>query len=282
MHWSKTKTILIIALLITNAVMLGYLYSENRLQRDAAVSDRMVYMDVISVLKARNIQVAFQGMPKTEGVQAVEAAYETYDLAALAPHFLTGKATVNPGGTEAVAGQESLRFLDGIKLIYENKGLPEVVKAPAEEEALEMARKFLSLHGYPLDENTILSSVKVNGQEIEVVYGQQTSHRQIENGVMRLVVTDQGVRSFERKWLKILKVREMTYVIIPPGRALLRLSEILSEEQTSGQPVVITAMTLGYKLETESLNTNILSGELSPYWRFTTRSGITYPVKALQ
>lgn len=282
MNWSKTKTILIIALLITNAVMLAYLYSENRIQDNPTVSDRMVYQDVIDVLKDRGIQVAFQGTPKTEGIQAVEAAYQTYDLEGIAPHFLSGRITCNTKGTECLSGNESLHVLNGIKLVYENSGLPASTAAPAEEEALGMARRFLADHGYPEDENTVLSSVRVIDKDIEVMFGQQTSHRHIENGVMRLLVTDKGVRTFERTWLRIVKVREMTYEVIPAGQALFKLSEQLSQEGGLEMPVMITAMTLGYKLDTDVLNTNILSGDLSPYWRFTTRSGITYAVKALQ
>lgn len=283
MNWNKTKTILIIALLITNVVMLGYLYSEHLLRNNPALSDRMVYQDILTILKERNIQVAFQGIPKTEGVQAVEATYESYDLPALAPRFLQDEFQINAEETEARSSRESLTVSDGIHLLYENRGMESQGNAPAEEEALDKARKFLAGHGYSMDENTILTSVHMKGNEMEVLIGQQTSHRQIENGVMRLVVTDQGVRIFERTWLKILKVREMTYDIIPPGRALLRLSEVIAnEQQVSGQPVVITAMTLGYKLDTDALNADILSGDLSPYWRFTTRSGITYPIKALQ
>lgn len=282
MNWNKTKTILIIALLITNVIMLGYLYSQHRLQNNPAFSDRMVYQDILAVLRERNIHVAFQEVPKTEGIQAVEAAYQTYDLPALAPRFLKGKFQLNPEETEARSGQESLRVSGDIRLIYENEGIPESAGIPAEEEALDMARKFLSAHGYGVDEDTILNGVRIREDGLEVVFGQQASHRQIENGVMRLIVSDQGVRSFERTWLKILKIREMTYDIIPPGRALLKLSEQIANEQVAGQPTVITAMTLGYKLDTDALNADILSGDLSPYWRFTTRSGITYPIKALQ
>lgn len=282
MNWSKTKSILIIALLITNAVMLWYLYSEKRLQDNHSISDAMVYQDVLTILKDRNIQVAFKGMPETEGIQAVEASYQTYDLEALAPRFLAGESTLNFDGTEAHTSQGNLRIIDGIRLVYENKDLDESSIPPAEEEALEMARKFLSAHGYQVDENTILSSVRVVGKDIEVVFNQQTSHRLIENGVMRLVVADQGIRSFERTWLRILKVREMTYEVIPPGRALLKLSETIPDEPTEAQPVVITGMTLGYKLDTDALITDVLSGDLSPYWRFTTRNGITYSIEALQ
>lgn len=282
MNWSKTKTILIIALIITNAVMIAYLYSENSFQDNPAISDRMVYQDVILALKGRGIEVAFSETPRTEGIQAVEAAYQRYDIETLGPRFLSGAITENAKGTEAVSGMESLRVMNDIKLIYENRGLPVSTTLPAEEEALGMARRFLADHGYPEDENTVLTSVRVTGMDIEVIFGQQTSHRHIENGVMRLIVADKGIRSFERSWLKIMKIREMTYEVIPPGQALLKLSEQLSPKIDSGQPVVITAMTLGYKLDTDVLNTNILSGDLSPYWRFTTRSGITYSVKALQ
>lgn len=282
MNWRKTKTILIIALLITNAVMLGYLYWENRQQSHPDVVDRMVYGDVLAILENRNIQVVFPEPPKTESLQAVEAAYETYDLEAQAHRFLPEDFQLDEELGEARFGREILSINDSIRLRYANNGLPASGSLPAEEAALDTARKFMAAHGYPADENTILSSVRVLGKDLEIEFSQQTSHRQIENGVMRLVVSDQGVRSFERTWLKILGVREMTYTVIPPGRALLKLSEILAREPSTGQPVVITAMTLGYKLDTDALNTNILSGDLSPYWRFTTRSGITYPVKALQ
>ncbi len=282
MNWSKTKTILIIALLITNAIMLGYLYSERRLQDNTAITDRMVYQDVIKVLNERGIQVAFQEAPKIEGIEAVEAAYQTYDLSTIAPRFIGGEFKLNTEDTEASSGSESLRVKDGTTLIYENTGLPVSSVAPAEEEALAMARKFIAERGYPADENTVLSSVRITGKDIEVMFVQHVSHRQIENGVMRLVVTDHGIRTFERTWLRIIKVREMTYEIIPPGQALLKLSEQLGKPAGVKQAVTITAMTLGYKLDTDALNTNILSGDLSPYWRFSTRSGITYSVKALQ
>lgn len=217
MNWSKTKTILIIALIITNAVMLGYLYLEHRQQTNTAVADRLVYRDVVSVLAARDITVAFQNMPETEGVQAVEAEYETPDLEALAPAFLPEGYTLSETEPVAQAGQETLTVADGVRLLYKNNGLPEAAGALAEEEALELARQFLSDHGYPLDENTRLGGLRILDSEVEVTFVQQLGHRLIENGQMRLMVSAQGVRSFERTWLRILEVREMTYEIIPPG-----------------------------------------------------------------
>lgn len=282
MNWSKTKTILIIALLITNAVMLGYLYSQKKGQENAAVLDRMVYQDVLKVLTDRKIQVAFPGIPETDGVQAVEAAYETYDLPLVAKRFMGESFEVNGEGTEASLKGQRVRVLNDIKLFYEDTSIPPSSKVLAEEAALEIARKFIIAHGYPLDENTLLSSVKVKGKDIEVVFGQQTSHRLIENGMMRLMVGEGGVHSFERTWLKVLAVREMTYEIIPAGRALMKLSEQLSNDLSPDQTAVITGMTVSYKLDTDAVNSNILSGDLSPYWRFTTRSGITYSIKALQ
>jgi len=281
MNWSKTKTILIIALIITNAVMLGYLYLEHRQQTNTAVADRQVYRDVVSVLAARDITVAFQNMPETEGVQAVEAEYETPDLEALAPAFLPEGYTLSETEPVAQAGQETLTVADGVRLLYKNNGLPEAAGALAEEEALELARQFLSDHGYPLDENTRLGGLRILDSEVEVTFVQQLGHRLIENGQMRLMVSAQGVRSFERTWLRILEVREMTYEIIPPGRALLKLSETLPKDPGS-PPVIITSMTVGYRLDTDALSAHILSGDLSPYWRFTTRTGVTYSVKALQ
>lgn len=281
MNWSKTKTILIIALLITNAVMLGYLFQEHRQKTDAMVADRMIYQDVISVLASRDITVGFQGMPETAGVQAVEAAYLQQDVTEAAARLLPEGYRVKEGEGVAELGARSVTVSDGIRLLYRDEGLAASGDVLAEEEALETARKFLAEHGYDAGENARLSSIRNIGGDIEIVYMQQLGHRLIENGQMRLVISSQGVRSFEYSWLKILKVREMAFDIIPPGRALLKLSELIPIEAEM-PPIVITSMTVGYRLDTDALNTHILSGDLSPYWRFATRTGVTYSVKALQ
>lgn len=282
MNWSKTKSTLIIALVITNIIMLAYIFSERQMQKSPEVYDRMVYSDVLKVLESRNITVAFSAVPPIEGIQAVEAAYQSYDLGNMADRFLPNGYAVSSDGTEATFAGQKLRIIDRRQLIYDNKDVEPSTETMAEEEGLAVARKFMEDHGYSVDETMRLSSVRVVPEGMEVVYGQQIGHRDVENGLMRVVVSGAAVRRFERSWLNVLKVREMNYSIIPPGRALLKLTEQLSSEQGHGTPIIITAMTVGYQLDTNAINTYILSGDLSPYWRFTTRSGVTYSVKALQ
>lgn len=279
MDWTKTKSILIIALIITNCILGVYIYNQKQMENVKWSNEKNELNEMIKVLEDRNIFINKSVVFEEEKAVNIEVAYQVFDINQEAYKFFGEDAVISDGFV--TYKKEQLEILDTL-LLYKNNGYREVSLSITEDEAQNMGHSYLEKHGFWTDD-VYLSSINKDYKGYELMYKQQYNGKFIENSYMRLHVVNRGIQEFERKWFDILKVDREPVQIIPASKALFYLiGEIYEEDPARSSEVNIISVDLGYRLDTSIFSSNIYSGEVSPYWRIITEDNKEYFIKALE
>lgn len=279
MDWTKTKSILIIALIITNSILGLYLYSQKKQEAVRWNNESDALNEMKAVLKERAINLNDKIVFKDEKAVNIEVAYQVFDIEKEGDRFFKSHFTVDEN--ILLSNQEKLEINDTL-LIYENNGLEEKNLEIAETDASQTGKDYLESLGF-WSENVYLSDINKDIRGYELIYKQRYKGKFIENSYMRLRIVNEGVQQFERKWFDIIKVDEEPVAIIPASKALFYLiGELYDEDPERRSEVNIQTVDLGYRLDTSIFSAHIYSGEVSPYWRIRTENGNEYYIKALE
>jgi len=280
MDWTNTKTILIIALIITNSILGLYLYTQKEQVTLGWTEDKEAMEDIIEVLRSRDIFVDDQLDIKSEKHTDMEVAYQIFNMEEESKRFFG-----NTYMTEEISvsrGQESIETVDKTLLIYANDSLIEEALEIRDEDAKKMGNEFLIDVGF-WTEDVYLAGTKKDFKGYELTYKQQHKDKFIENSYMRIRIVNGGIKELERKWFNIIREDDIPVEIIPPSKAMFHLIEELYEEDPDRRAAVyVQSIDLGYRLDTSIFSSNVYSGEVSPYWRIKTESGNEYFIKALK
>ncbi|MBK5251388.1 MAG: two-component system regulatory protein YycI [Peptostreptococcaceae bacterium] len=263
MDWTKAKTILIIAFIITNAFLFY------NLEKDGPSSDNLSGLaaerieEVEEILDKRGISLPL-GIPREmPEVASLEVAYFQIDKYAEAEAFLVNG--FNPGDDSFSKGPEALRVLEGKMLVYENT---EVFQGdePSIDDAVDSAEVFLEEKGFSLKDAILESAISENGL-VELIYVQIVKDLPLENGRMELLVSTLGVARIERIWMEVISVGDSARKVIPAAKALLMALETLEERRINE----IEGMDLIYLFDTKKTSLSkwqdIKSGTALPVWR---------------
>ena len=136
MDWSKAKTILIIALIITN-IILGYsLYIDQRIVDETLSAD---FVDkVVAQLENRNIKIDTDIPRKNPEINSLSVEYEKIDIEDLNNTFFDGKGTINIKGKgliEISYGDELISVINDKLIRYDSNGRQEKHDINSEEDA---------------------------------------------------------------------------------------------------------------------------------------------------
>jgi regulatory protein YycI of two-component signal transduction system YycFG len=263
MDWSKAKTILIIAFIITNAFLFY------NLEKDGLSSDNLSSQaaerikDVEKILDKRGISLPTGIPPERPEVASIEVAYSQMDKYAEAEAFWGNG--FNTGGDSFSKGSEVLRVLEGKMLIYENTEVIQGIE-PSLDDAVDSAEAFLKEKGFLISDAILESAISENGL-VEIIYVQIAEDLPLENGRMELLVSNLGVVRFERIWMEVIAVGDSTRKVIPATKALLMAIETLEERRISK----IEEIALTYLFDTKKTSLSkwqdIKSGTALPVWR---------------
>ncbi len=263
MDWTKAKTILIIAFIITN-VFLFY-----NLEKDGPSSDNLSGVaaerieDVEEILDKKGISLPLGIPSEMPKVASLELAYSQIDKNAEAEAFL-GNA-FDSGDDSFSKGPEVLRVLEGKMMVYENTEMFKGME-PSIDDAVKSADAFLKEKGFLLGDSILKSSISKNGL-VELIYVQTVEDLPLENGQMEMLVSSLGVARFERIWMEVISVGDSARQVIPAAKALLMALETLEERRTNE----IEEIDLTYLFDTKKTSLSkwqdIKSGTALPVWR---------------
>jgi len=262
MDWTKAKTILIIAFIITNAFLFYNLERGNGFSENIpAVSDNRAD-DVEEILESRGIFLDGKIPMDAPQVASLEVGYASVDAEAAAKIFL-GEYTFSDD--VYVNGNEKLMVMDGKRLIYENGDIQKGAE-PGDESAKDLAEEFLAEKGYDQDD-AILQSIERENGFIEMTYVQSNDGMPLENGSMKIRLSGSGVAGFDRIWMEVLSEGETARKVIPAARALLMAMESL--EESGGNEIGKIVLTYLFDTKKTSLSKwqDIKSGTALPVWR---------------
>lgn len=284
MEWSKTKNILIIALIVTNLII-GYFIWSKSMDKDI-VDENSRVADLISILSTQHIDVSSVRLPTIETMPVINAAFIGYDLDVLAPIMLKDpyeKLENSEGQVEYIDGDYRLSLENQytMRLIaIEDENLDTPIVYPTIDTAKQIAESFISGNLHLNDDYEFVRS-ELTGTGIELIYSQTFSNYFIEGSYMKIIINGDHVKSLERKWLSISYEEDESTSLIPFSVALFRLLGEVYNEESEIDRKVIDSITIGYSLKGSIFNTDILSGEASPYYKFHTTSGEVYLIEAL-
>ncbi len=270
MDWSRVKSILIIALLITNLIIVLFIVIDNVEDNQMSITEQRALIE--QILSDANVDNKIDvNLPLIEAMPKLTITYQMYDMSEFAHQFL-GEYRETAGSYQNE--QYKMIFNDNtlyIVNIADNKD--KVVNLQTAEATAEdfIARYF----GETADYELLDKQVKENAVILQ--YGQKYDDYYIYDTAMRVAVSGDQVVSLERKWMFVQMTDDKLQSVKPCYRALFSAID----QFTAQAPTTIQAADLGYRLEKTLLGENVQSGDALPYYRFKLAGKKTLFVPAL-
>ena len=235
MDWSKAKSILIIALIVTNSLLAYVLYS-NQNNIDATTKTEFI-AEAIEILNNKNIKVDKEILPTTMPIlYGLTVEYELLDSNTLNDNFFEGNGKIDfksEGLLEITNGNEILTLINNKLIIYESKSEEIKHDIKSEEQAVETAMKFLEDKKIHVSDMKLSLIKEVNGvyiMEFTKIY----NDNYLESTFTNIQVDNTGVKKLERTWLNTKDVGANILNISSAPKSILAL---ISMEEVYGKTV---------------------------------------------
>jgi len=267
MDWSKTKTILIITLIIVNVFLL-YFYVEKPIKDHNEVSE-----ELIALLENKGIYFENRNYQFPEKLDRIYVEYKEYDVVTiknlLGKNYMKNNSLYINKDYYVEIGEDNV-------LTYARRGIILGDNEMTEADAIDFGQAFLeSVSLYT--PNVVLDTSEKVDDYVVVTYKKVVDDRFIENSYMKLKLFNNKVISLERKWLSHEVSSSESNKIIPLNMAVYKLESKLN--QSNG--VKIENVSLGYVLENDVFVQNIQSGEAFPFYKFMLSDGSEVYIEAM-
>jgi regulatory protein YycI of two-component signal transduction system YycFG len=275
MDWSRIKTTLILALILTNVILGTFVWVG--LDRNKQ-SEKHELDSILTILKSQNISIDTAEVAIPEEMPVLEATYQLYDLEAIAEIlYLDDYYEVNGSYVDS---RSKLEVFNKNTLIYQVLDAI-IAEEIAPEEALEIAEAFLDHIGFNSTEK-VLDAINTEDDETVVTFAHTIDGQFVNGSFMSLRIKGKEVVFFERQWLSVEKVTSRSVKLIPLSKAFYSLVGEVNKVRTDQRtPIEISSFELGYVMDQKIFDTKIQSGEAFPYYRFITSSGLKIYVEAI-
>ena len=274
MDWSKAKTILIIAFIITN-ILLGFVLLSSGRQVETTTKEGFIE-EVTEILKTKNIFINTEISREIPSLNTLIVEYEFIDSSNINNTFFEGKGKIEKkeeGLTEIIHKDESIWITNKNNLVYENKSTIERYKDLDEEKAKEIALEFLEDRRYDTSDIE-LAYIKFKGNSYYLEFSKLYKDKYLEKSYTIIEVNKAGVKRMERKWLNVLEERETLIYISTAPKSILSL---LSMKEVYGK--TIKDISLCYYFEPTAHNDYVKEpkearkGKTMPAWRVLFNDG---------
>ena len=234
MDWSKAKSILIVALIVTNS-LLGYVLFVDQNNVDATIQSEFIEETVI-LLNNKNIKLETEIPTINPNLFGLTVEYEILDIATLNDNFFQGKGIVETKGEgllEISYEDQLLTIINKKFIIYESKSEEIKFDSISEQQAIEMAKEFIKDNGFIITDIE-LSFIK----EVDGVYNIEFT-KVVDGNFMEATFTNvqldnRGIRKLERIWLNMNNIGANPIYISSAPKSILAL---LSMEEVYGKTI---------------------------------------------
>ncbi|MBR0597702.1 two-component system regulatory protein YycI [Sinanaerobacter chloroacetimidivorans] len=234
MDWTKAKNILIVALLVTNLVLvLTYAFRDNSFSS----TDEDVLKDTIELLESKNIYIETTIPSKHSRMPVLSVEYDKINQ----------------------------DLVD--KQLEQQKALPKGERS--DDNIVEMTKDFLERCGM-LTENVTFESVERRGEQITVAYKNYFNDIAIEENYIIFSVYEGKIDQVQRFWVNPIETGKTKKEIIPAVDALIKF---MSENEEDAK-VYVEDISLVYWLDSESFDAESpVSDTAFPAWKITYNQG---------
>ncbi|MGO1581297.1 MAG: two-component system regulatory protein YycI [Peptoniphilaceae bacterium] len=268
MDWSKSKVILIIALLITNLVLFSYISIDQYEKEDKSRSKEFI-TKTTDLLAEKNINLAIK-IPKNKiSLPSLKVEFETYPQNELNKRFFDLNGSVespNNEFTQIKFNTEIISILNTRRLIYENTMEIKEEKDLDFNEVQNIAKIFLLDRGFDVD-NMEVTYVKKEGNKYNLSFSKLYDGIIIERSFTNFIIDNGVVTAMDRLWLNVLDKSNNQIELVSAPKALLSLLEdnTLSNKTITniGECFYFDPEEQGY---VEDI-TKVMEGRAIPAWR---------------
>lgn len=234
MDWTKAKTILILALLVTNLFLLGtYAF----IQVKDATQEENIQIETLALLEAKNISVKIQLPLKHSKMPVLNVKYDRLDPALL-----------------------KQQLWDQVPLDENHR---------SRESILQMTEDFINscrIGG----SNVVLDRLEQQGQTTIITYKNVYEGMLIEDSYIICTVEDGQIIELERYWLKPLEFGRTKKETISASAALINF---MSEKKQTDS-IMVEDMKMVYWLDSSDYGAETtISDTAFPAWKITYNDG---------
>ena len=273
MNWSKAKSILIIAFVVTNLI-LGYVLLSSEKQVETTTKESFIE-DVIKLLDKKNIKIDGEIPREIPSLNTLSVEYENIDPYDINKRYFANEGKIESKGTgitELVLDNESILIKNRKTILYQNTKEENKYEALSWETAEELALDFLGDRGYKTDDMKLSHIINENKSFI-LEFTKSHGDRYLETSTTIIEVDKRGIKSMERIWLNVLEEGERPRYINTAPKAILSL---LSIEEFYGK--TISDISLCYyfdPIEQDFINNpdDTKKGNTVPGWRVVFKDG---------
>lgn len=222
MNWSRAKNLLLFGLVLTNLLLLGFLYVRWDQKRDGSES-RAFTRKVLALLEKRHIEVKATFPRRAVSLSPLQVEFESKTRDDLNRAFFNNEATVEITSKETILtrGTEVITLFEDRHFTYE-RGYEAPGGDLTEKTAEEVAKQFLEERGFTTGDMQ-LTAVKREKEGLHLNFVKLYEGTYVERTSTKVLVDKEGVCSLSRTWLTVLEEVPSSIGLSPANRALLTL-----------------------------------------------------------
>lgn len=265
--WSKAKTILIVAFLITN-IALAYVLIEEINVEEPTINEDFI-QDVVKLLKDKNIYLNTTIPTDIPYLNTLIVKYEKINLEELNRRFLDGKGSIishDEGLGEIKFGERNILLINNKLIIYENKMKRELYKELNKNDAIKIAEEFMKERQFDTSDMK-LTFVKEEDGIYYLEYSKVYEGIFVERAFTTFQIDKRGVKRFERLWLKEDELGDKEINISTAPKAILGL---LDMQEVRGKTITDISLCYYFDPEKHSYLEDLgeaKQGKAVPAWR---------------
>ena len=230
MDWTKAKSILIVALIVTNLVLIAtYVFQSKGMNED----DQEMQDVTIKILEEKNIFVETDIPKEHPRMAKLTVQYDTLD-------------------EELIKRQISMQ-----------KGLSE--SKQSDENLISMTDDFLKDCGL-LTENAVFDKIERTDTEVKINYKNYINGIAIEDSYITVTVKNGKITDVIRFWLNPVETGSIEKEVIPAAAALIKFMS----ENTAADKIYVNGISLVYWLDSGSFDAESpVTDTAFPAWKIT-------------
>jgi regulatory protein YycI of two-component signal transduction system YycFG len=238
MDWTKAKNIIIVALVVTNLVLIGSLFIE---YVNTQKIEKLVLADTILMLQSRKISIETELPGKIGSMPTLYIEYDNADEAII---------------------EENLKNQEGILGIeIDEKGVENYVN------------NFLVSCNI-MTENVVIYKIANEKGIYNVEYKNIVNKIPLEDSYIKCIFKDGKIQEFKRIWLKPLELGKTKRQVMSISSALVRFMNKIGESADKDNEIKVEKIEFVYWLDTTALDLNSpVSDTAFPAWKFTFNKG---------
>lgn len=270
MDWKKIKSILLVTLIITNSILAFNIYdikNNGKIESDENLNKVKLLLEKKGVSFDQDIKLEF---PET--IKSIAAKYKEYDLSNISK--IISKNPMEIDDLSYKNGKESLSVENDI-LKYKNTDALKDLSMVEEEELIKKSEEFIEM--LELDLEYEFSVTSSSEEKTQILFNQVIDGYVINGGYMSFIYSGYELYRYESKLMEILEFNDdKANEIIPIDKVLFDKMDFFEDGD------IIETIELGYNFSTNEFNSEILYGELSPYYIVKIVDKEAFLVRALE